>query len=99
MKANVSSIIADLGQGQHEHLKLVIPSTEYNSITGYTHIKPTYPGDLKIKVDILLHNVIIMRDLHNEKLNLFCELTVIKGTLKDQIVTTIDPIHFKELKK
>ena len=47
VRANASSIISDLGGGQHGHIGLVIPDAEYNRITGYIYNKPSHPGDLK----------------------------------------------------
>ena len=44
-KANASSVISNLGGGQHGHLGLVIPDAKYNRITGYTYTKPSHPED------------------------------------------------------
>ena len=39
-----------------------------------------------------------MRELHNEKLNLFRETAAIESAIKSQIVAAIDPIYLKEFK-
>ena len=98
VKANASFVISDTGGGQQGHLGLVIPNAEYNRITGCTYNKPSHPGNLKIHENTLIHEAIIMRELHNKKLNLFREKTVIKSAIKSQIVAAIDPIYHKELK-
>ena len=98
IKTNASSVISNLGGGQHGHRGLVVPDAEYNQITGYTYTKPTHPGQLKIKENTPLHKAIIMQELHNEKLNLFCETTAIESAIKSQITTASDPIYLKELK-
>ena len=98
IKANASSVISNLGGGQHGHLGLVVPDAEYNQITGYTYTKPTHPGQLKIKENTPLHKAIIMQESNNEKLNLFCEINAIESAIKSQIVTAINPMYFNELK-
>ena len=65
IKAKVSSVISNLGGGQHGHLGLVIPDSKYNRITGYTYIKPSHPWDLRIAENTQLQETIIMRKLHN----------------------------------
>ena len=65
---------------------------------GCTYNEPSHPGDLNISENTPLHEAIIMRELHNEKLNLFRETAVIKSALKSQIIVTFDPIYLKELK-
>ena len=44
IKTNASSVISNLGAGQHGHRGLVVPDAEYNQITGYTYTKLTHPG-------------------------------------------------------
>ena len=66
IKANASSVISNLGGGQHGHLGLIIPDTEYNRTIGYTYTKPSHPGDLKIAENSQLHKAIIIRELHNK---------------------------------
>ena len=98
IKAYASSVISDLGGGQHGHLGLVVPDVEYNRITDYTYTKPTHLGELKIKETTPLHKAIIMRELHIEKLNLFGETAAIKSAIKSQIVTAINPIYLRNSK-
>ena len=87
-------MISNLGEGQHGHL----PDAEYNRITGYTNTKPSHPGDLKIAENTQVHKAIIMRNLHNKKLNLFCETAAVESAIKSQILAAIEPIYLKELK-
>ena len=82
IKANASSVISNLGGGQHSQLGLVVLDAEYNRITGYTYTKLTHPGELKIKENTPFHEAIIMQELHNEKLNLFHETTAIESAIK-----------------
>ena len=75
-----------------------VPDAEQDRITGHIYTKPTHPGKLKIKENTPLHKVIIIQELHNEKLNLFRETAAIESSIKSQIVTAINPIYLKELK-
>ena len=46
IKANVSSVISNIGGRAHGHLGLVLLSSVYNNITGTTNTKPEHPGEL-----------------------------------------------------
>ena len=97
-QANASSIINSLGGGQHEHLGLVLPDAEWNRITGYTYNKPSYPVNFKLDENTQPHEAFIMRELYNEKLDLFRENAAIESAIKSQIVAVIEPLYLKELK-
>ena len=98
IKANASSVVSNLCGGSHGHLGLVIPESEYTKITGTVHKKTEYPGELKIKDNTELHFAIILRELHNEKLQLFRATITVESILKSQIIASIDSIYLKELK-
>ena len=61
-----------------------------------TPTKKNHQGDLKIKESIQLHEAIIMRELHNEELQLFRESAAIENTLKSQIVALFNTISVTE---
>ena len=44
LNANACSVPSALGGGDHGHLGLTIPATEYNTLTGTTFTIPTHPG-------------------------------------------------------
>ena len=73
-----------------------MPDAEYNRITEYTYNKPSHPIYLKISENTPLHEAIIMRELHNYKLNLFLETAAIESAIKSQIVAAIKPIYLKK---
>ena len=98
IKVNGTSVVSNLGGGAHGHLRLVIPELEYSKIIGTTNKKIQHPGELKIKENTALHDTIILRELHNEKLQIFREKTAVKAALKSLIIAAINSIYLKELK-
>ena len=48
--------------------------------------------------NIALHNTIILRKFHNEKLKVFRESMTVEAVLKSQITAAVNPIYLKELK-
>ena len=98
IKASASSVVSNLAGSSHGHLDLFIPESEYTKIRGSAYTKPEYPSEFKIKNNTELHDVIILRELHNKKLQLFLEMLAIESVLKSQITASIDSIYLKELK-
>ena len=93
IKANASSVVSNLGGGDHGHLGLNLSSSTYNNITGITNIKPKNPGELIIDDNTPLRKALILREHHNEKLHLFRKMVAIKAALKTQIISAIKPFY------
>ena len=96
IKANAASVTSTLGGGLHGHLSLVLPTSEYDNISGCHFIKPVHPGTLTISKNSALHDAIRIREEQNEKLKYFHERDTIKNVLKSHIRGAMESVYIKK---
>ena len=89
-------IPSNLGGGLHGHLGLVIPTSEYNNISGCHFIKPVFPEKLQIPNNSAPHDAIRMHEEHNKTIKHFHEIIAVENVLKSQIIGAIDSVYIKE---
>ena len=98
IKANSQSVQSNLGGGTFGHLGLVLNVQQCALLSNAPFIRPAHPGVLAIPPGTTQHRSALMRDQHAEALRVFNEVNNVEKTLRQQIISAVEPTYLAALR-
>ena len=97
LKANSQTVPSDLGGGAYGHLGLVVHPVKYAFISNVPYLKPNTPVRPQNVAGLAQHQITAQRDLYLEQLWEYREVTAIENSLRQQVVTSVEPMFIASL--
>ena len=99
LNANAASIFTNIGDGQHDLLRLAVSNAQYNSVSTVRFVAPANPG----ATVTYLPNATSARikhadDTHDKAFILFKEYTLADKVLKQLLLVAIEEKHYRVLR-
>ena len=85
MKADLTSVVTDLGGGANGHLRLMLTPEEYANVTLIPYVRPVHPGALIIPPGTTLHKSTRLREDFKEQLRQYRECTQVGTSIIKQL--------------
>ena len=98
LMVNAQTVYSDLGGGAHGHLGLVLSPRRYSLISNADFVRPVHPGQLVIPAGTTMHMARTLKEQHTERLRVFRETTGVENSLKQQVVSAVEPQYIEALR-
>ena len=98
LRANATSVTANLGGGAHGHLGLVLDDAEYTFVSPTAYVRPLHPGVSVIPPGTPNWQAQMLREDHKEAIRLFNEITNIEKALLKQLGKALPDLYLKQFR-
>ena len=99
LSANAQTVHSNLGGGANGHLGLILMPAKYAPIApGTPYNRPVYPGALVIPPATTNVQAQMMREQHQQDLQVFHESEAVHNALVQQVVKAVEPMYLKAMR-